>query len=211
MWCLLGYSYWYREGRGKLNLKKFDPMKVFSQEKICLQLRQIPLAGNLGSSWKGCQGAPSAGAAPCSGQDVQLNWAEPWDRSDKGCASLTDPGTATLPNTKLTFTSHIFCSLILSSGSFQPREISLQVPALNSLSTVTLSVFPELWKSQRISCKAPSSQMGMSGLIWRESRNSAKEIPGTVVMGIWKRQTTRPKSPVEIVMLNEVRIYWEDP
>lgn len=49
------------------------------------------------------------------------------------CPPVTDPVTVTLPNTTLAFTSRIFCSLISSSVSFQPREISLQVPALNPL------------------------------------------------------------------------------
>lgn len=127
-------------------------MKVFSQEKITgLSAAQLPwqgiweAAGRAARVFPGAQGGTGTWTEQSSGTGVT-----------RAVPPITDPVTVTLPNTKLTFTSHIFCSLILSSGSFHPREISLQVPALNPLTTVTLSVFPELWKSQRSAAKPPA-------------------------------------------------------
>lgn len=180
-------SYCYGEGRGKLNLKKFDQMKVFSQEKRTrLSAAHLPWQGIWEAAGRavrvflvqvlpGAQGRTSTWTEQSGGTGVT--------RAVPPCHW---PIMVTLPNTKLAFTSHSFCSLISSSGSFQPGEISLQVPALNPLTTVTLSVFPELWKSQRICCKAPSLQMRMSGLTWRESRNSPKEIPSRYMVVLEK-------------------------
>lgn len=105
-----------------------------------------------GCSW--C--IPFAAAAPphrCSGKDAQLSWAG-GSAAEKGrlrgmlywgllAPTVTDPITVTILS-KLLFVSHLFFSLILSSGFFQPREKSLQVPVLNPITTVTLSVFPKL-------------------------------------------------------------------
>lgn len=97
-------------------------------------------------------------SAPYSGKDAHLDWAGPLAAGkgqSKGPAVqgmlysgllapiLTDPVTVTILS-KLLLVSHTFCSLILTSGSFQPRENSLQVLVLNPMPTITLSEFPKL-------------------------------------------------------------------
>lgn len=173
-----------RSGQIKYLIQKKKVAK--RRQLVCVQLsfpgREFGQQLEELSGWSQCRCCPllREGRAPGLSRVVGQEW--------RGlCPPVTDPVPVTLPNTTLAFTSRIFCSLISSSGSFQPREISLQVPALNPLTRVTLSVFPELWKSQRICCKAPSLQMRMSGLIWRESRNSPKEIPPRYMVVLEKK------------------------
>lgn len=162
-----------------------EQMKAFSQSK-----RRNPSAVDLPWQWilkaleelSGSSGWASLQLLPLHhhpGKDVHLNWAgglaaEKRQR-EEGCrtghclprVSLTLSPSLSSANCYLFAT--VFCSLILSSGSFQPRENSLQVPVLNPLTTVTLSVFSKPQESQRICWKAYRLQISVSCLIWRES------------------------------------------
>lgn len=52
-------SYCYREGRGKSNLKKFDQVKVFSQEKTTgLCAAQLPWQGIWAAAGRAVRGFP---------------------------------------------------------------------------------------------------------------------------------------------------------
>lgn len=119
MWCLLGCFLLVQGTQGQIESGEVWPdQSVYPREEnwsVCSS-DKFPWQGIWEAAGRAVRVFPVQELPRAQGRTST------WDRSDKGCASHHWPGTATLPNTKLTFTSHIFCSLILSSGSCSPEK-----------------------------------------------------------------------------------------